>query len=159
MRGRDRRRRQAAGRRRCASGGRWRLHRGLPRWGRLLAVSPCGPRLPTYAALQASDFCFCRFPKGSHSANAAGRRQERAGEPARANAPQQERLSMNATAPSQHRSPGTTLLCIGCGKYHGSIGYELNCLRAAVIAARAALAERAARCSCSGQEEEAHVSR
>ena len=158
MRGRDRLRRRATACRRRASGRRWRPTRGLPRWARLLGVSPCGPRLPTYAALQASDFCFCRFPKGNPSANAAGRRQERAGEPVRANATQQGRLSMNATAPSQHHSSSKNLLCIGCGKYHGSIGYELNCLREAVVAARAALAEQSARCSCSGQEEVEHVS-
>jgi hypothetical protein len=38
------------------------------------------------------------------------------------------------SAPAQER-PGH---CIACGIYHGSVGAELNCLRAAVRALRAA---------------------
>jgi hypothetical protein len=33
-------------------------------------------------------------------------------------------------------------LCVACGRYHGSVGFELWCLRRALQAARAALRAR-----------------
>jgi hypothetical protein len=40
--------------------------------------------------------------------------------------------------PPQHATPDLRL-CAACGGYHGSVGFELQCLRDALETARAAL--------------------
>jgi hypothetical protein len=98
-------------------------------------------RQPTYTALRAAGFCFSGFPRGdAPRGNAAAHRQELRAGFARER-PSKETAMNNSSSAARPSAPASPL-CVACGTYHGSVGFELNCLRTALKAARAALAEQ-----------------
>ena len=100
-----------------------------------LALCRASRRLPW----RVRELLLLPFPrKGMPSANGSSRIGRSSGRPRRANNPARK-LAMNTRAHSQPSCPPPNPICLACGKYHGSVGVELHCLRAALQAARAAL--------------------
>jgi hypothetical protein len=111
--------------------------RDFPCWVASSGLALCRASRPV-GPPGAAGFCFCRFPREGAPRQMHPAVGRSSGRPRRANNPARK-LAMNTTTHSPPSSPSLNPLCLACGKYHGSVGVEFHCLRAALRSARAAL--------------------